>query len=403
VQLDFDGVHGQLFERAFEADAARSELTASAGEVEQYRASLAATGRRREQAQFGVASARQMVSQAEQEHRKAQADLTYWEAEFQREEQLLSSGAISKEEYDSERARYVSAQAAVKQAQARVAQARADLSGSQAGVEAAQADTRAAGSQVRAAQARVAKAGADLRTASTFERYTQVRAPMNGVVLERLISPGVLVGPGMAILRMADLSRVRLQANVGERDLKRLRIGTPVVAHLLFQSKTLRARVTSLFPMQDAVARTAVVEVVTPNPGQALIPGQYLSLDFIAAEKRDALSVPRRAVFTVNGQPMVWVVENDRASQRKVTTGLAGPERIEIVDGLQAGDEVVYAGMEALTEGQPITRVPWGAAEGKAQPPAPKPKEKPTHEMPGMPGMEGMEGMPGMEHGGHGN
>jgi len=375
-------------ERFSDADAARFELDASAGETQQYQAAVMAADRRRAQAGFAVASSQQMVSQSEQELRKAQADLAYWEAEFRREGRLLSTGAISREEYDSERARYLSAQAAAQQAEARVAQAQAELAGAQAGLEAAQADVRAATSQAHAARARAAKASANLRTAATFRDYTRVTAPMNGVVLERLISPGVLVGPGMAIIKMADLSRMRLQANVAERDLKRLRIGIPVVAHLPFQGKTLYARVTAIFPVQDAMTRTAIAEAVILNPGQKLIPGQYISLDLIVAEKRNVLSVRRRAVFTVNGQPMVWVVKDDKASQRAVQTGLAGPERIEIVRGLQAGEEAVYVGLEGLTEGQAVTRAPWGVPEAKAK--MPMPRKKPTPAKPAMPGMPGM-------------
>ena len=376
-------------ERTSEVQAAGSELGAAKAEVDQYRASAAAAGRRRAQAQFAIDSAQQMVSQAEHELRKAEADLAYWEAEFKREQELLARGAISREEYDSEQSRYLSSLAAVEQTKARVAQVRADLSGSQAGAEAAEAELQAAQSQLRAAQARQAKAAASRRTAATFEGYTEITAPTDGVVLERLISPGVVVGPTMAVIRMADLSRVRLQANVPERDLKRLRVGTTVSARLPFEGKALQVRVTSLFPVQDATTRTGIAEAVVANPGGRLIPGQYLAMDFILASRHSVLSVPRRAVFTVNGKSMVWVVRDDKASQQPVVTGLAGPERTEIISGLKAGDEVVYAGMEGLSDGQEVTRAPWGGTEAAIKPPedASSGKKASGKAAPGMPGM----------------
>jgi len=376
-------------ERASEAQAAGSELGAAKAEVEQYRASADAAERRRAQARLAANSAEQMVSQAEQELRKAEADLTYWEAEFKREQQLLAKGAISREEYDSEQARYMSSRAAVEQAKARVAQAHSDLSGSQAGAEAAAAELRAAQSQLRAAEGRQAKAAANRRTAATFQGYTEITAPTDGVVLERLISPGVVVGPTMAVIRMADLSRVRLQANVPERDLKRMRVGTSVIAHLPFQGRTIRTTVASLFPVQDPAARTAIAEAVVANPGGKLIPGQYLAMDFVLAERRGVLSVPRRAIFTVNGRPTVWVIKDEKASQQAIVTGLAGPERTEIISGLKAGDEVVYAGMEGLSDGQEVTRVPWGGRAAAIKPPAAAPsgKKQSGKAAPSMPGM----------------
>lgn len=376
-------------ERTFEAQAADSELGAAKADVDQYRASVAATEQRRSQARFAVDSAKQMVGQAEQELSKSEADLSYWDAEFRREQQLLEKGAISREEYDSERARYLSSKAAVEQAKARVAQANADLAAGQAGAQAAVAELQAARAQLRAAEARQAKAAANRLTAATFQGYTDITAPIDGVVLERLVSPGVVVGPGMAIVRMADLGRVRLQANVPERDLKRMRVGTSVVAHLPFQGRTIRTTVTSLFPVQDPAARTAIAEAVVANSGGKLIPGQYLAMDFVLVERRGVLSIPRRAVFTVNEKTTVWLIKDEKASQQAIVTGLAGPERTEVISGLKAGDEVVYAGMEGLSDGQEVTRVPWGGTAAAIKPPAAAPSGskqsgKATPSMPGM-------------------
>jgi RND family efflux transporter MFP subunit len=188
---------------------------------------------------------------------------------------------------------------------------------------------------------------------------------------------------------MADLSKVRLQANVPERDLKRLRVGATVTAHLPFQGRTLQVRVTSLFPVQDATARTGIVEAVAANPGGKLMPGQYLAMDFILAERRGVLSISRRAVFTVNGKSMAWVIKDEKASKQAIVTGLAGPERIEIISGLKLGDEVVYVGTEGLSEGQQVMRVPWGGTEAAIKPPsaAPSAKKPSGKAAPSMPGM----------------
>ena len=411
-------------ERYSEVSGAQFERSVAAAEEAASGAAVRAAEARQRQAEQTVAANEQVLFQARQGTVKAQADRDYWQAEIAREESLLKTGAISREEYDRERAQYLSARAGLGQANAQVKQAEADLEAAKHGLVAAQSEAEVSAAERRASAGRRGQAAARLRTAQTFADYTTIRSPVDGVVLERLIDPGVLVSPGMAILRVAKLDRVRLQANVAERDLRGIRVGTPVIAHFPLAKAdaasyrrqwgtaaspsmpdreiTLRAQVTYVFPVQDPVSRTAVVEAVVPNPSQFFLPGQYLVLDLLPEEHHDVLTVPRRAVIQQNGRPAVWVVVNDKATMRLVDTGITDGERVEITQGLRAGDEVIYMGQQGLREGQPVKRVPWGAPPSAAtEMPGmePGPQKAPQPDMKGMPGMENM---PGMDHSGHG-
>jgi membrane fusion protein (multidrug efflux system) len=196
--------------------------------------------------------------------------------------------------------------------------------------------------------------------------------------VKRLFAPGVLVQPGMPILKIAQIDRVRLQANVGERDLPSIRVGSPVTVTLAGTGQpSLTARVTSVFPFVDQGPRTAVVEAVVENTARRFLPGQYVRMQFVIGESADALSVPREAVSRLGGTARVWVVKDGRAEPRDVATGLASADRVEIARGLVGDERVVARGHEGLYAGARVTDV-----SGTAPPPPAT--KKPGTEMPGM-------------------
>jgi RND family efflux transporter MFP subunit len=242
----------------------------------------------------------------------------------------------------------------------------------------AQARAMAAATQrkVEAGQAMAAQSQAVLRTATVVREYVTITAPSAGYVVKRLVAPGVLVQPGMAILKIAQVDRVRMQANVSERDLPRLRVGTPVLITVPARGDALRAQVTSVFPFVDPGARTAVVEAVVDNPGRRLLPGQYARMEFITAERAGALGVPRAALERIGDRAAVWVVRDGRLERRTVETGLEGGDRVEVTAGLAAGERVVANRRDGLYPGarvvEPKTQPVAGAPPAG---PATKPRE----------------------------
>jgi multidrug efflux pump subunit AcrA (membrane-fusion protein) len=155
-----------------------------------------------------------------------------------------------------------------------------------------------------------------------------------------------------------------------------------------------------VFPFVDQGPRTAVVEAVVDNPGRRFLPGQYVQMEFVTGERAEALTVPRGAVARMGGKATVWVVKDGRAEPYQVTTGLEGPERIEIARGLVGDERVIARGHDGLYAGArvvdmsgaappkpaaadaPTQKTMPGVPEKPASPEAPKDKD-----MPGMPGM----------------
>jgi RND family efflux transporter MFP subunit len=218
--------------------------------------------------------------------------------------------------------------------------------------------------------AMAAMSRAQLRTAEVVRDYVTIVAPSAGYVAKRLVAPGVLVQPGMAILKIAQLDRVRLQANVGEKDLAAMRVGAAVTVTTTDGRPPVEARVTAVFPFVDQGPRTAVVEALVDNAGRRFLPGQYVTMQFVTGERTEALSVPRGAVARMGGKARVWVVAAGRAEPREVTTGLENPERVEITGGLRGDERIVARGHEALYAGARVSDAAKGTAAGAGGAPA---------------------------------
>jgi RND family efflux transporter MFP subunit len=260
-----------------------------------------------------------------------------------------------------------SAEAKVQQALAERQAAAARVAQARAGVQTALADAAAAGAQTGASMAKVGVAQADVRQAAaavtearTILGYTDIRASNGGVVTARLVAPGVLVQPGMAILRVAKLDFVRLQANVAAPDAVALREGQPVAAFTVDDPRPVVSdRVSRVFPVSDPMARTTVVEARVRNPAGALRPGQPVILEIeLGGSGEPVVSVPNRALLTRAGDNSVFVVVTEgtlkRAKQLRVKPGAMSRGRTVILSGLPDRAEVIVQGVDNLSDGDRV-------------------------------------------------
>lgn len=404
ARLDDLELDSRVREAAGTAAAAEAGVAQGEAEVLAARHGVAQMERELAMATAEIGVAREGVSQMEKELAMAEAEAGYQESVSAREERLFASGAVSRQDVENAQAMVATARARVAAARAKAEQARAMVAASQAKREAARArldQARAmetAATRKREAMAAMAAQGqAMLRTAQIVRDYVEIRAPSTGWVVKRLVAPGVLVQPGMPVLKIAQIDRVRLQANVGERDVGSIKVGSLVtVSATATAQPPFTARVTSVFPFVEPGARTAVVEAVVDNPDRRLLPGQYVSLEFTTGERADAVTVPRQAVSRLGDRRTVWVARDGKAEPRTVTTGLESADRTEIRQGVSAGEMVVARGHEGLYAGARITDVtarggpaPGGHDQHQGMPsPAPASPAATGGGMPSMPGME---------------
>jgi RND family efflux transporter MFP subunit len=194
---------------------------------------------------------------------------------------------------------------------------------------------------------------------------TVVVSPVNGFVARRGVDPGAFVGGNAAIVDVVDISRVRLVANIVEKDLKQIQTGDMTRVEVdAFPGETFSGRIARLAPVLDPATRTAPIEVEIPNPGYKLKPGMYARVTVTTDERKDALVVPTNAVVDYTGRRGVFVASGDSTvSFRPVRIGIEESEQIEILDGVAEGDHVVTIGAAGLRDGDRVLLA--GASGGR--------------------------------------
>jgi len=148
-----------------------------------------------------------------------------------------------------------------------------------------------------------------------------------------------------------------------------------------YPGETFPAKVVTVAPAGDPRAHTFDAKIVPVNQDQRLLPGMFVQVQVIAAQKSDAILVPREAVVPQGIQSVVFVNDNGKASQRQVQTGMSNNTSIEVLSGLAPGEQVVVVGQNGLRDGAPIQVVnpapAGGAPRGQAQPGQPAPAPAP--------------------------
>jgi len=277
------------------------------------------------------------IDEQRQEIARLQAELDYLNLQRDRFAKLTAEGATSQNEYDAVATEVAAKEAALGQAQAKLTRLNA---------------------QVTREQARVGQAEARVNTAAVMQGYTTLQAPISGIVQSRMVDPGVVVQPGMGVLKIGDYSRVRLQANVAQQDAGYIRVSTPIRAQVPGATdEPLTGSVTSIFPQTNNDTRTVVVEALIDNPQGRLLAGQYLEMTLLTKSQSNTLSVPQAAVVEYNGDPSVWVMVGTTAERRTVETGMVNGDRIAITSGLNPGDQVITSGHSRLVPGVQVAVV----------------------------------------------
>lgn len=180
----------------------------------------------------------------------------------------------------------------------------------------------------------------------------QVISPVDGIVVKRNIEVGEYVNPGVMVLEVVDVSRLKAGVHVSEREAYRLKEGHPVsVTTDVMPGKTFKGTVSFVSPQGDA-SHNYHVEVAVENSGaQVLKSGTFVNVTFDPGQAGNALLLPKTALVEGLKNPFVYVVEAGRAAVRTLTLGREVGEQVEVINGLRNGDVVVLTGQLNLTAG----------------------------------------------------
>jgi len=244
------------------------------------------------------------------EFNEAKANVEQSEAEFTRAQELVGRQLVSATEYDTARANY------------NVAVAR-----------------------LRSAEARLAK--------------TVIRAPFDGYAGLRRINVGDYATVGQELVNVVRLDPLRVDFSVPETLLARVQPGQKIhVTVGAFRGEIFEGVVTAIDPQIDVTGHSMAVRARLPNADLRLRPGLFAQVSVSLAVNPSALMVPEQAIWPIGNDKTIFVIEDGVANQRTVILGDRKPGWVEVVSGLEAGDEIVVAGQMKLFPGVAVRTIP---------------------------------------------
>ena len=281
----------------------------------------------------------------EEEIEQARANLNRYKAELEmaklhlkRFEELYQRGIVSKSELDDARAKH---DMALAEYEASIQNLNMIRSG-------AREEER------KAARAKVKKAEADVRYAEAMLENTIIKAPISGKVIRKYMDAGetITFENLVPIVTIADISKIRVVAEVDETDIRKVKLDQEaVVTTNAYPGEEFRGKVMSISAVAGKktlkseepaeMVDTRVLEVkIELDDGDRLTLGLNVDVEILVTHKENVLVLPLEAVKRVNREAFVKVRENGTLKDKKIVTGVDDDYRIEVVEGLEEGDEV---------------------------------------------------------------
>ncbi|HEY8228613.1 MAG TPA: efflux RND transporter periplasmic adaptor subunit [Pyrinomonadaceae bacterium] len=321
-------------------------------QVNQARANLASAQARLDQLKSGSRPQEKLrdkasVLQAEANYRKAEAD-------YQRTEKLYRAGVSSRAELD----------AALSQRDTAAAMLEAARQSS------SMTDVGPRPEEIRAAQAQVQQMKAALDYAETQLAATEIKAPVSGTVLQRIVERGEMVTPSAfggsgartSVVDLADLTDLQIELDISQTDFARLKMDqrTEIIPEA-YPDLRYNGYIAEIAPEANRAKSTVQVKVKVENPDQQLRPEMNARVNFLANETsaRENTSsarvlAPKQAVLRKDGNPFVFVVKGNKVEQRAIRLGEEVGGEYYVLDGLSGNESVAVAGVDKLRDGDRV-------------------------------------------------
>jgi membrane fusion protein (multidrug efflux system) len=195
---------------------------------------------------------------------------------------------------------------------------------------------------------------------------TRIRAPFEGVVGLRPVSPGDYITAGQALAPLEQLSVLKADFRLSEAALSVIKVGQTLNLEVdAYPGKVFPGRVYAIDPRLAEETRSIGVRARVPNDKGELRPGLFARVRLVVAERGNAVLVPEQAIVPQGDQPFVYVIEDGKAVMRPVQLGVRQSGRVEVVSGVKPGDVVITAGVQKIGPGAPVMAI------NLAPPPAP--------------------------------
>lgn len=348
---------------------AQGAISSAEAGIQSAVSSKAAAEARVASAQAGVRKVKNGARAQEKAQAQAvqeQARKAYEQAEIQKErvQQLLQAGAASSADYEAAELGAVSAQKDWERAQNALSlvmegATSEDVDSANAGLQEARAGLSAASAAHQQALGAKTQASAAYERAMTAKKQaelalsrTSLKAPYNGVILEKLIQPGELMQAGQPIYRVGNIDQLKLMLPVPDSEIQQWNKEQSVELSLYGSSRT--AKVSQISAATNDGTGTINVELIIPNPDHDWLPGQVVKAAS-QSSGQNAILLPAEAVISTGEEPYVFKSENGAATKVVVKLGNQMIDnKLPVISGLKEGDLVVIKGATKVFEGDSL-------------------------------------------------
>ena len=320
-------------------------------QVNQARANLAAAQARLDRLRTGSRPEEKLKDKAAV--LQAEANLKNAEAEYQRAESLFRSGVASKAEFDRALAQRDSAVAMVQAARQ----------------SSSMTDIGPRKEDIRAAEAEVNQMKAALDYANTQLAATEIKAPVSGTVLERIVERGEMVSPSAfggsgartSVVDLADLTDLQVELDISQVDFARLKPSQRAeIVPEAYPNLRFTGFIEEIAPEANRAKSTVQVKVKVENPNEQLRPEMNARVNFLSDKVASSdkpvarVLVPKTAVVKADNSAHVFVVKGNRVEQRTIRTGEESGDAYVVLDGLSGNETVAITGVDKLRDGDRV-------------------------------------------------
>ena len=298
------------------------------------------------------------IAQAEENVKKLQEALAFSKTDLERIARLVERGGLPGEAVEKARVNFVDLQSQLASAQQRLDMLKTGPTKTAIAVQ--EAVVKEAETRLELAKKKVAEG--------------MIAAPFAGVVTKVYVRPGDLATLKTPLLEISDPSSLVIRFTVPEAESGMRLASLPVqVALDAYPDQRFQGKIIRVYPEIDRKIRTQILEAKLTQPAN-LLAGMFARVRVILESVPNALVVPTDSILTSpKGESMVVVAQDGKAVRTKVKLGIVQGDRAQIVEGLQAGQQVIWSGQEGLKDGAPIQiageekRGPGGKKKGEGK------------------------------------
>ena len=195
---------------------------------------------------------------------------------------------------------------------------------------------------------------ADIAYAQAQLRKLNIQAPFEGTIGIRNVSIGAIISPSNVVATLQQTHPLKMDFNVPDQYKSAVYNGKEVFFNISGSLDTLKGTISAVDPVVSATTRTIKVRAIVPNPSGKLLPGSFAHIMIPFDVSKDAILIPSQALIPTTRDKQVAVVKNGKANFVTVITGARTNDKVQIIQGLQAGDTIITTGIMQVKEGMAV-------------------------------------------------